>query len=152
LAPLTADRVRAILGAGDSDRARFPDGYYQSADGRRLVVAVHSKIPGGEFTQGALAIRKIREVVERGDPRRVEPGLSYGLAGDLASGVAEYSAIRRDLTEVGLLGAGLLAGIVFLYYLRLRTLLAMLVTIGVGVAWTFGITELVVGHLNVATG
>jgi uncharacterized membrane protein YdfJ with MMPL/SSD domain len=42
--------------------------------------------------------------------------------------------------------------VVFLYYLRIRTLIAMLITIGVGVAWTFGVTQLAIGHLNMATG
>ena len=28
----------------------------------------------------------------------------------------------------------------------------MVLTIGIGVAWTFGVTQLLIGHLNMATG
>ncbi|HEX4622621.1 MAG TPA: MMPL family transporter, partial [Myxococcaceae bacterium] len=42
--------------------------------------------------------------------------------------------------------------VVLLYYLRVRMLVAMGLNIGVGLAWTFGLTELLLGHLNLATG
>ena len=149
---LDAKRVRETLGLQEADAERFPDGYYQSADGRTLVVAVRSKVAGGDFTLGGEALRRIREVVERVDPASYDRSIRWGFAGDLASGVTEYQAIHKDLTDVGLFGAALIAAVVLLYYLRVRTLVAMLVTIGIGLSWTFGVTYLLVGHLNSATG
>ncbi|MDI1450125.1 MMPL family transporter [Polyangium sp. 6x1] len=131
---------------------RFPDGYYQSKDGKTLVVAVRSKVIGSDFERGSEALRRIREAVARVNPASFHPEIRYGFGGDLQTGISEFAAINADLTEVGLFGAVLLAGVVFLYYLRVRTLFAMLITIGIGVAWTFGVTELLIGHLNMATG
>ena len=131
---------------------RFPDGYYESKDGKTLVVAVRSKVIGSDFTRGSEALRRIREAVVRVNPASFHPDIHYGFGGDLQTGISEFAAINADLTEVGLFGAALLAGVVFLYYLRIRTLFAMLITIGIGVAWTFGVTELLIGHLNMATG
>ena len=54
---------------------------------------------------------------------------TLGDTGDLAIGIGEYNAINRDLTDVGIAGACLILGVVFLYYLRLRTLVAMTMTI-----------------------
>ena len=86
------------------------------------------------------------------NPRSLRSRRPWGLSGDLLIGLTEYRLVSRDLTEVGLLGAVLILGVVFLYYLRLRTVFAMGLTIGVGVAWTFALTQLLFGQLNLATG
>ncbi len=94
----------------------------------------------------------MREVVERVRPTSFDPTCRWGITGDLAIGVGEYNAINRDLTDVGVAGAAMILGVVLLFYLRLRTVLAMTLTIGVGLAWTFAFTQLALGHLNMATG
>ncbi|NUQ76521.1 MAG: MMPL family transporter [Polyangiaceae bacterium] len=86
------------------------------------------------------------------NPASFHRGITYGFAGDLQTGISEYQAINNDLTEVGFTGALLITAVVFAYYLRFRTLFTMVITVGIGVAWTFGITQLVIGHLNMATG
>jgi hypothetical protein len=144
-------RVRATFGLGEASD-RYPDGYYQSADGRVVVVAIRSKVLASDVPRATETIARVRSAVERAGIRAEDPSITYGLAGDLYSGLAEYRAVIDDLTDVGYVGGALIAAVVFLYYLRLRTLFAMVVTIGVGVAWTFGFTRLSIGHLNVATG
>ena len=73
-------------------------------------------------------------------------------AGDMPTGFSEYGTIRNDLLSVGATGIALVLGVVLLYFMRLRALLVMGITIGVGLVWTFGLTQLVIGHLNMATG
>jgi hypothetical protein len=151
--PLDAETVKKRLGLGqESGPERFPDGYYQSQDGKTVVVAVRSKVMGSDFGLGSEAIRRITAAIDTVNPASFHPEIRYGFGGDLPSAIAEYKAINDDLTEVGVVGAVLIAGVVFLYYLRLRTLFAMVITISVGVAWTFGMTEVAVGNLNMATG
>src|SRR5262249_20940292 len=110
------------------------------------------KVLGSDFKDGTEAIRRVREVVDRVNPASFDASIHYGFAGDLQTGISEYTSVNNDLTEVGYFGSIMIAGIVFLYYLRFRTLLTMLITMGVGVSWTFGFTELAIGHLNMATG
>src|SRR6202042_741845 len=57
-----------------------------------------------------------------------------------------------DLLKVGASGIGLVLAVVLFYFMRIRALLVMGITIAVGLVWTFGLAELVIGHLNVATG
>ncbi len=144
--------VEADLGITEETRSRYPDGYYQSHDARTVVVAVRSKIMSNDLELGNQAIARIREAVDRVNPAGYGPGIEVGYAGDLETGVSEYRDVHRDLTSVGELGALMIIGVVFLYYLRMRAVLAMVLNIGVGVAWTFGLTRLTVGSLNVATG
>ncbi|WP_437321036.1 efflux RND transporter permease subunit [Sorangium sp. So ce385] len=149
---VSARSIEQSLGLNGIDAGRYPDGYYQSKDGKTVVVAIRSKVLGSDFAAGSEALRRVREVVDRVRPASFDPGITYGLAGDLQTGIAEYAAINEDLTDVGVAGAVLIAAVVFLYYLRVRMLVAMLITIGTGVAWTFGVTQLAIGHLNMATG
>ncbi|WP_437941889.1 efflux RND transporter permease subunit [Sorangium sp. So ce341] len=149
---VSARSIEQSLGLNGVDAGRYPDGYYQSKDGKTVVVAIRSKVLGSDFAAGSEAIRRVREVVDRVRPASFDPGITYGLAGDLQTGIAEYAAINEDLTDVGVAGAVLIGAVVFLYYLRVRMLVAMLITIGTGVAWTFGVTQLAIGHLNMATG
>jgi predicted RND superfamily exporter protein len=145
-------KIAKDFGIEDGQTERYPDGYYQSKDGKTVVVAIRSKVLGSDFEKGSEALRRVREVVDRVNPASFDARIHYGFAGDLQTGISEYTSINKDLTEVGYTGTILIAAIVFLYYLRTRTLVTMLLTIGVGVAWTFGVTQLFIGHLNMATG
>jgi predicted RND superfamily exporter protein len=140
-------------GANPGDPAsRYPDGYYQSQDGKAVVVTVRSGVMGTDLAQATECLRKVREVVERVGPKQYDPSVRVGLTGDLVIGLSEYRAINDDLTEVGITGAVGIMLVVLGFYLRARTLVAMLLTIGVGVAATFGLTYATIGHLNMATG
>jgi len=150
--PLDAAQIRKTLGVQESTEKLYPDGYYQSQDGKTLVVAIRSKVMGTDLDQGSAAIRKVTEVVERINPKSFDPGITWGMSGDLKSGNEEFRQVNEDLTDVGILGSIFITSVVFLYYLRLRTLIAMLLTIAVGVTWTFGVSQLLVHHLNMATG
>jgi len=79
------------------------------------------------------------------DPIRV----SY--AGDMPTGLAEYGVVKEDLLSVGATGLALVLGVVLLYFLRVRALIAMAVSIFAGLIWTFGLTQMTIGHLNVAS-
>ncbi|MFT3766728.1 MAG: MMPL family transporter [Minicystis sp.] len=150
--PLDPQEIQKRFGLDGVQADRYPDGYYQSADGKVLVVAIRSKVLGSDVSKGNEALRRVREIIDSVGLDRSDPKLHYGLAGDLYSGIAEVSAINADLTEVGITGVVLIAAVVFLYYLRIRTLLTMLLTILVGVSWSFGFTRMTIGFLNLATG
>ena len=147
-----ADCLRKRFGVDKSDTDRYPDGYYQSQDGTALVVAIRSGVLGTDYEEGEEAIARIQAAITALKPTRYAPSVRVAYAGDLVTSSNEYKAINDDLTDVGLLGALLIISVVFLYYLRARTLLSMVVTIGIGVSVTFGMTQLLVGHLNMATG
>ena len=149
---IDAAELKKRFGMADGKKERFPDGYYQSADGHALVVVVGTPVVAGDLAHGPTVNAKIRDVVleAQGDPRFHE--VRVGFAGDLVTGLAEYGAIKRDLFEVGLAGMLLVLLVVLLYFMRARALLVMAITILCGLAWTFGFTRLAIGHVNVATG
>ncbi len=144
--------MRKQIGADSDPDERFPGGRYQSANGKTAVIIVRTGIVGADFKRAGEAVEKVSAVVTRVNPGQFDPALHWGLSGDLAIGLSEYRLINRDLTEVGLVGTVLILGVVFLYYLRFWTVAAMGLAIGIGVSWTFAVTELLFGRLNLATG
>jgi predicted RND superfamily exporter protein len=135
--------------------AKYPDGYFQgpSPYGTAQLVVIKSAIVPGDLAGARATLERVsgvveRALVERGDAAR---GVRAGYAGDLLTSMAEYDLVRRDVLDVG--GVGLVAVLVvlLLFFRSLRALVALGVTIAAGCAVTFGLTEVVLGHLNVAT-
>jgi predicted RND superfamily exporter protein len=150
---ISAAAIRARFGF--SAEERFPDGYFQSKDGHALVVVVRSAVAPGELDRAEEALARVKAVVQgaAASPELAAASrIRIGYAGDLVTGLSEYGSVRRDLLSVGVLGVGLVLAVVFVFFMRVRVLVAMGLTIGVGLAWTFGLTDLAIGHLNVATG
>jgi len=139
--------------SGDSSEANRPDGYYQRDDGTALVLVVRSPIQGGDLEKTGPALARIRATVEgvRASRHEFAP-VRASYAGDMPTGFFEYRSIRDDLLSVGASGIALVLAAVLLYFMRLRALFVMGVSIAVALVWTFGLTQLVIGHLNVATG
>jgi uncharacterized protein len=148
--PVLGDELEKRLGGDGSPQ--FPDGYFEAPDGRTLIVNVETTVGAGDLSVMRQVLERIkREVaVLRRDPAYAR--LTVGYAGDLVTGLAEYGAAISDLANVGLLGLGLVTLVLFLFFLRVRALIALASALAVGLAWTFGVSYLTVGHLNVATG
>src|SRR5262249_41747756 len=131
---------------------KFPGGYYLSPEGDFIVVIVRTPVSAGDIHGTDALLAQIRAVIDRVGPARFAPDMRVSFSGNLLIGAEEYAQIKGDLTHVGVLGVGMILGVVFLFYLRVRTLLAMALAAGIGVVWTFGLTYLFIGHLNATTG
>jgi predicted RND superfamily exporter protein len=149
---LGPQRLEQLLGSKAEYAARYPEGYYQNPEGTALVVVARSAVLPDDLPRSRQAVQLVKAAVDRLHAAPAFAGVTVSYAGDLVTGLAEYSAIRHDLLEVGLLGVGLVLAIALLFYLRVRALLLMGATIAVGIALTFGLTQLCVGSLNIATG
>ena len=113
---------------------KYPDGYYESQDGHTVIVAVRSKVLGSDIKQGNETLDLVRKAIATVDLAKYDPKMTYGFAGDLYSGITEVTALNEDLTHVGLIGVISITAIVLLFYLRVRMLVVMLLTILFGVA------------------
>ena len=155
-APTFAELKEKFLGGKsatlEAAKDRYPDGYFQSKDGKALVVLVRTGITTGELEKSREALAKVKAAVEKTLPDPQAQGVRIGYAGDLVTGLYEYGAVLDDLVHVGVMGVALILGVIFIYYRRFRVLVPMAVTMLAGLTFTFGLTRLVIGHLNVITG
>jgi predicted RND superfamily exporter protein len=153
--PVTVEDIEARFRkkgqeAGADDHS---DGYYERKDGTGLVVSARSPIPGGDLERTGPALAKVEAAVARVQASRPEfHGIRIGYAGDMPTGFIEYDRVRNDLLSVGGVGITLVLSAVLLYFMRVRALVVMGITIGAALVWTLGVTQIFIGHLNVATG
>jgi len=136
---------------GNKDANRFPTGYFENEQGTALVVSAHSPIAGGDFSRIEPALARVRAAVDRVHSAKEFSRVRVTFAGDMPTGFAEYHVVLTDLLDVGATGIGLVLAVVVFYFARIRAVLLMAITILVSLVWTFGLTEMVIGHLNVAT-
>jgi predicted RND superfamily exporter protein len=152
--PLTRETIEREINASKAQPSGPPyvDGYYLNQSGTRLIVLVRTPIPSGDLDRSEELQRRVRDIVARANPTSFHPSITTGLTGDIVTSAEQYGAVKRDLTTVGVAGVTMILLIDLLFFLRLRAVLAMALAIGTGVLWTFGLTRLVIGHLNTASG
>lgn len=128
------------------------DGYYLEPGGTFIVILVRTPVATGDLERQAAVLSRIKAAIAKVDPRRFDPAITVEFGGDFISGAEEYQYVKNDLSQVGIIGVAMILGVVFLYFLRFRTLVVMVLTIGIGVIWTFGFAYCAIGSLNSSTG
>lgn len=127
------------------------DGYYLGEDGHFIAILVRT--PLVQMDQRAFELQgRIAKLIDEGGYSKVAPDFRYGFTGSLLASAEEYRSVYADLIEVGALGFALVLLVVYLFFLRLRVLVALGVSILLGCLWTFAVVELVIGYLNTASG
>ncbi len=154
--PITADSVeKELKGVNDKPSAADPPkadngGYYEAPDGTYAAILIRTPVSGRSGVSELLS--RVKNTVAAVNPEHFEPTLRIEYSGDVITSQEEYDAIIRDLSQVGALGVlGVLVS-VFVFFLRVRTVLTMGGTLLVGLLWTFGLTHYTIGYLNSSTG
>ena len=142
-----ADALRADLeelrASADSSEG------FVSRDGRLQLVLVRASFSAGNVDRGAILLERIGAAVDRVEVRF--PGVRVGVAGDVASSVAEERSILRGMATAAALTIGIvLAGLLF-YFRSSAAVLAVLWALAVATLCTFALTRAAIGHLNIAT-
>ncbi|HVW26697.1 MAG TPA: MMPL family transporter [Polyangiaceae bacterium] len=150
--PFDSKALKEKLGPGVAELDRFPDGYFENAERTALVVAIRSPVEGGDPDDSTALIGKVKDVVARHQKSLGASELRVGYAGDVVTGLFEYGAVQKDLSRVGIFGVLSILAVILLYFRRIRVLFLLGAVVVAGGALTFGLTKLVIGHLNIATG
>lgn len=127
------------------------DGYYIGENGTLAAIFIRTTLPSLD-TRAFQLQEQVARLIEQGDYDAVDPDFSYGFTGNLITSAEQYRAVTDDLTTIGASGLLLVLTVVFLFFLRVRALVALGIAIGVGCTWSLAAAELTVGHLNTATG
>ena len=152
--PISRETIERELGVTNTQDTlpAYVDGYYLNKSGTRLVVLVRTPIAPGDLERSQELQRRVREVIADLDPKSFHPSITTGLTGDIVTSAEQYGVVKNDLTAVGIAGITMILLVDLLFFLRIRAVVAMALAIGAGVLWTFGLTRLVIGHLNTASG
>lgn len=127
------------------------DGYYIGEDGHLAAILLRTTLPSMDERAFGLQDR-IRALIDAGNYKATDPNFSYAFTGNLITSVEQYRAVSDDLVTIGVSGLLAVLAVVYLFFLRVRALLALGFSIIVGCAWSLAFARLSVGHLNTATG
>jgi len=149
---MVLDEIEAEKAKSAKGAPLYPDGYYMNPERTRVVVMVRTPVPQGDLSRSRELQRRVKEVIDRVDPKQFHPSITTQFTGDIVTSAEQYGAVKNDLVEVGAAGIGMILAIDFLFFLRLRAVITMALAIGTGLLWTFAITRFTIGHLNTASG
>ena len=154
--PLTAESVkRRINEAEEKNKGsvdKYPGGYYLGENGHTIVMLVRTPIEGGAEKASKELRGKIDQIIADVNPQKLDPAMKVGFTGDFITSVEEYQGVKDDLANVGVWGVSMVLAAVLLFFLRVRALVVIALTIGVGLIWSFGFARLAIGYLNSSTG
>ena len=130
-------------------RARQPSGIV-SADGKVQLIIVQAAFPSAAVERGDRLVAAL-EAAAAETERELGPGLSIGVTEDVVIAAAEHRAILRGMALAAILTVLVVAASLLLFYRSLAAVAALLGALAVGTVATFGLTRLVIGHLNSVT-
>ncbi len=145
---------------GESDLKRWeeaydsllPRRYYTNADSTVLVLTVIPARTGTDLDYNRALLAGVRRIVEEVGPKAFAPDMEVFYGSNIKNQIDEYETISADIVGTAAYGVG---GVLLLLVLVFRSVLIPLLialTLASSLAWTFGLTYLLVGQLNTITG
>jgi uncharacterized protein len=141
------ERMRARSDAFDP----FPTGYFEGDKGR--IVIIVCRPPGGLFAEraGEKLAAAAERLIHEAKPTTYHPKMQVGLTGDVMSQLEERAALENDLVWATAICITLVCLVVIVFYGRFRAIPFVGIPALMGVAFAFGMAELLFGYLNAST-
>ncbi len=93
----------------------------------------------------------IAEIFERPGQPWSDAGVHYNIVGPYTNKADEQRIIRSDMLRGGLIGLFGVIAIIYLLFRSWRAVLVLLLPLACGVVWSLGLTQVVLGRLNLMT-
>lgn len=117
-------------------------------------VTIMVVLPSGSTTSISYA-RKVTEELEalirQVDPAEYHSEMTAAVGGRVANRVAEFDVVISDLKNSAFWSIGGILLIVVLFYRRIMAVLYIGIPLAIAFLWTFALTEMVLGALNLIT-
>jgi uncharacterized protein len=130
-------------------RAKAPE-LKVSKDGRMQLLVLQTTFGASDARHANILVDEVKRAIEDTD-REVGRGVRYGLTGNVTLSMYEHDSVLDGMLLAAAVTVVLCALGLMFYYGSGRVELAILWALGVGVAATFAMAKLIVGHLNVMT-
>ncbi|HET6585014.1 MAG TPA: MMPL family transporter, partial [Nannocystaceae bacterium] len=136
------------------ERTGFRDRYEREGIDATIVL-LHPTEPAARLDFARKVSEQMRaaiaEVYARPDMPWSGTEMVYNVVGPYTNKADEQATIKRDMLQGGIIGLVGVVGIIYLLFRSLRAVLVLLVPLAFGVAWSLGLTEIVLGRLNLMT-
>jgi uncharacterized protein len=125
--------------------------YYGGEEGRFLIMMIRPQGAALSIDKARTLIADVQGMVDSLNPSSYDPTMEVGLCGNVVSTVEEYDTLRTDMFSTFGLCILLVALAITLYFLRMRIVAFLGMTLLFGIAFTFALTRYTIGYLNAQT-
>lgn len=125
--------------------------YHLTREGNGVVLLLY---PAGVITDAKYAenlLESIERTIVALDPKRFHPSIEYDFKGSFKNSATQSKIVKDDLRSTALYGLLGVLVLILLYFRQLLAPLFVIVPLLMSLAWTFGLTYLVIGNLNQIT-
>ncbi len=144
------DELEAESKRGEEKSDKFPDGYYQHADGDLVALFVRSEISSDANAAGRVIDRTLAEI-DALDPTSYAPDLKITLSGDVIIAEEEQQAIARELVLATTLTVSIVLLIIVIFFRRPRSIVLLGTGLVPPVLASFAVADFTVDSLNAST-
>ncbi|MCB9704296.1 MAG: MMPL family transporter [Myxococcales bacterium] len=154
--PRAPERLRRLVEARRAqavERTGFEDYYEREGIDAQVILATARRPASDARFASALVAEveaKSQAVLARPGPWQ-GAGLDVRPNGPYPTQARATAAIRRDIVRSGAAGALGVLLILFLVFRSFRAVITLLIPLACGVAWSMGLTQLLLGRLNLVT-
>jgi len=124
-------------------------GLFVSTDGRLRLIVIRTAFAGSSVGAGKRLLAEVSAAIE--GARAAFPLVRVGLTGNVPTSLEEHRSILRGMALAAAITVALVALALLWYFRAPFAVAAVLWALLVGTLVTFGVTELAIGHFNVAT-
>jgi len=139
------DRMADEFGFGTGE-------WYMHPDGTSLGLVVYPARSGSDLEHLRSLQKQIRSIVDSSGYGKVDPLLRVDIAGDGVDKIREYDASVQDIFGLTPYAIGGIILLMLIYFRSGVGLIFVALPLGMSIAWTFAITTLFIGTLNLVTG
>ena len=127
------------------------DNYYLTKEGNGVILRVY---PSGIITDVSFSQRlfnSLDHTITSIDPKSFHPSIEYRYKGAFKNSSYEYQLVIDDLKSTAVYGLLGVLVLISLYFRQVFASIFIVFPLLMGVAWTFGLTYLVIENLNLVT-
>ncbi len=152
-ADITGKMARGEATGGSSWLSKQVGKTYYIDESKRIIALLAK--PASQSIDMAFSIKMVDEVqklVDSIDLKKYGPHMRVELTGRYKNRVELQRMLARDLRLASVVAVALVLLFLFVHFRRFLTVGMVLMPLLIGLAWTFGFTEVVFGRLNILTG
>ncbi len=135
----------------DQSASELEKAYYLTKEKNGVVLSLY---PVGVITDlqfNQRLFQSLERTIRAIDPKSFHPSIEYTYKGSLKNSSYEYQLVIEDLRDTALYAFLGVLVLISLYFRQVLASLFIVLPLLMGVSWTFGLTYLVIDHLNLIT-
>lgn len=147
------DAAKSDLEAWDEKyRDSEPKPFYTNQDSTVLVIEVFAAEESLNIAASRVMLTAVQDIVRSIDPSSYAPDVEVYYGSNIKNRIDEYEVLTRDIFGTAVYGVVGVFILLVLYFRSLIPPILIAITLLASLAWTFGVTYLVIGQLNTITG